>query len=244
MQEGAIHEVKFDFDRRRRTGLDETVFAQGKSVEQLDVIFAAAHARETPLFVTRLSAEQYTAAAARWSSLLDYCGVSKTAFFGFVPPRVSPLPAVAIVAAGSSDAGVAREAQRTLQFNGVASASFIDVGVAGLWRLTSRIDEISSFPVVIAVAGMDAALPTVLGGLIPGLIIAVPTSAGYGVAAGGHSALNAILSSCASGVAVVNIDNGYGAACAALRALRIAGVERPHEPRTVARLDPVIHEPS
>ena len=109
-----------------------------------------------------------------------------------------------------------------MAFSGVASSLFIDVGVAGLWRLMGRIDAISKFPIVIAVAGMDAALPTVLGGLIPGLIIAVPTSVGYGVAAGGRTALNALLASCASGIAVVNIDNGYGAACAALRALRMS----------------------
>jgi NCAIR mutase (PurE)-related protein len=137
-----------------------------------------------------------------------------------VPDVDDSLPDVAIVVAGSSDAGVAREAQRTLAYNGVASRSFVDVGVAGLWRLTQRIHEISRFPVVIAVAGMDAALPTVLGGLVPGVIVAVPTSVGYGVAAGGHTALNAILASCASGISVVNIDNGYGAACVALRVLR------------------------
>ncbi|MDB6085841.1 MAG: circadian phase modifier CpmA, partial [Gammaproteobacteria bacterium] len=221
LMQSCADEVHLDFDRRRRTGLDEAVFAHGKSPAQLDVIFAAAHARNMPLLVTRLSVEKYTAAAVRWSSWLDYCAVSATAFFGLKPLGES-VPRVAIVAAGTSDAAVAREAERTLAFNGVASASFIDVGVAGLWRLTTRIDAIGGFPVVIAVAGMDAALPTVLGGLIPALIIAVPTSVGYGVAAGGHTALNAILASCAPGMTVVNIDNGYGAACAALRALRMA----------------------
>jgi hypothetical protein len=97
----------------------------------------------------------------------------------------------------------------------------MDVGVAGLWRLYERLEEIRSSAIIIAVAGMDAALPTVLGGLIPGLIIAVPTSVGYGVAAGGQTALNAVLASCAPGITVTNIDNGYGAACAALRALRM-----------------------
>ncbi len=110
-----------------------------------------------------------------------------------------------------------------MAFRGIAAAVHFDVGVAGLWRLTSRLESIGGCPIVIAVAGMDAALPTVLGGLIPALIIAVPTSVGYGVAAGGRTALNALLASCAPGITVVNIDNGYGAACAALRALRIAG---------------------
>ena len=94
-----------------------------------------------------------------------------------------------------------------------------DVGVAGLWRLLDRIDDIRKFPLAIAAAGMDAALPTVLGGLFEGLIIAVPTSQGYGVAEGGSAALNSILASCSAGIVTVNIDNGYGAACAALRVL-------------------------
>jgi NCAIR mutase (PurE)-related protein len=90
-----------------------------------------------------------------------------------------------------------------------------------LWRLLRRIDDLRRIPVVIVVAGMDAALPTVLGGLIPGCIIAVPTSVGYGVALGGRAALDAMLASCAPGIVVVNIDNGYGAACAALRVARL-----------------------
>jgi hypothetical protein len=217
----AAGEVMFDFDRRRRTGLDEAVFAQGKSAAQLEVIFESAQARGVPLLVTRLSNDLHAAVAARWGEDLDYCPVSRTAFFGGVQPHPGTPPRVAVVAAGSSDTLVAREVERTLEFNGVASASFIDVGVAGLWRLTRCLDAISAHPVVIAVAGMDAALPTVLGGLVAGLIVAVPTSIGYGVATGGHASLHAILASCAPGITVVNIDNGYGAACAAIRALRM-----------------------
>ena len=126
---------------------------------------------------------------------------------------------VAIVSAGTSDQPVCREAARTLAYHGHPSAEIGDVGVAGLWRLMDRIDEIRTYPVVIVVAGMDAALPSVVGGLVPGLVIAVPTSTGYGVAKGGATAMAAMLASCAPGVTVVNIDNGYGAACAALRAL-------------------------
>ncbi len=130
---------------------------------------------------------------------------------------------VAIVAAGTSDARVAREAQRTLRHAGVDAEAIADVGVAGLWRLMARIEEIRRFPIVIAVAGMDAALASVLGGLAPGALIAVPTSVGYGAAEGGRTALNAMLASCAPGVVVCNIDNGYGAACAALRILNAMG---------------------
>ena len=168
MNARADDEVLFDFDRRRRTGLDEAVFAQGKTTAQLESILAAAAAKRVPLLLTRLSVEAHAALLPRWSSALDYCPQSRTAFFDWSAPSEPQPGTVAIVVAGSSDAGVAREAARTLTFNGVEPTMFIDVGVAGLWRLTSRIDAISAHPVVIAVAGMDAALPTVLGGLVSG----------------------------------------------------------------------------
>jgi NCAIR mutase (PurE)-related protein len=225
MNGGVDEEVELDFDRRRRIDLDEAVFAQSKSVPQLELIFATARARRASLLITRLTEAKMAALDAGWQAQLDYCPVSQTAFLG-VPQALAPGGAVpgqvGIVAAGSSDAPVAREAARTLQFNGVDHRLLIDVGVAGLWRLTRRLDELRECPVLIVVAGMDAALPTVLGGLVPSLIIAVPTSVGYGVADGGRTALHAILASCAPGIAAVNIDNGYGAACAAMRALRLA----------------------
>jgi NCAIR mutase (PurE)-related protein len=219
MKASAASEVRLDFERRKRTGLDEAVFAQCKSADQLDVIFAEALDRGVSLLVTRLDPQKLSAVSPRFAPHLDYCAVSMTAYFGGPAPVLRREADVAIVAAGSSDAPVAREAARTLRFSGVVCPVFMDVGVAGLWRLYDRLEEIRRSCIVIAVAGMDAALPTVLGGLIPGLIIAVPTSVGYGVAAGGQTALNAILASCAPGITVTNIDNGYGAACAALRAL-------------------------
>jgi NCAIR mutase (PurE)-related protein len=124
---------------------------------------------------------------------------------------------VAVVTAGTSDLPAAMEAARTLRFDGQQVFRVADVGVAGLWRLLARIEELRSYPVLIVAAGMDAALPSVIGGLVPGAVIALPTSVGYGVASGGTTALHAALASCAPGVTVVNIDNGYGAACAALR---------------------------
>jgi pyridinium-3,5-biscarboxylic acid mononucleotide synthase len=124
------------------------------------------------------------------------------------------------VTAGTSDIPVAQEAARTLRFHGHEAANIPDVGVAGLWRLLARLEELRAMPVVIVAAGMDAALPSVVAGLVAGAVIAVPTSVGYGVAAGGRAALHAVLASCAPGLTVVNIDNGYGAACAALRILR------------------------
>jgi len=112
---------------------------------------------------------------------------------------------------------VALEAARTLTYLGIRNEVYIDVGVAALWRLQERISEINSHDVVIVVAGMDAALASVVGGLTSRPVIAVPTSVGYGVAEGGAAALNSMLASCASGLLVTNIDNGYGAACAAFR---------------------------
>ena len=119
--------------------------------------------------------------------------------------------------AGTSDLPAGREAARTLAFAGQPYREYTDVGVAGLWRLLERIDDIRSSPVVIVAAGMDAALVSVVGGLVASAVIALPTSVGYGVARDGATALHAALASCAPGISVVNIDNGYGAACAALR---------------------------
>ena len=214
-------EFVLDFGRRDRIGLDEAVFSAGKSPAQINGILAEAAARGASMLLTRLDVSKFTALDAGLRGQLDYCPVSETAVFGDRPKAVSR-GRVAVVCAGTSDVPVAQEAIRTLAFNGELAALIADVGVAGLWRLTRRLEELRATPVIIVAAGMDAALPSVLAGLVPGAVIAVPTSVGYGVAAGGRAALDAILSSCAPGIAVVNIDNGYGAACAALRLLGAA----------------------
>ncbi len=223
----AHDEVKLDFARADRIGLEEVVYAAGKSIEQLKVILHAALERGSRLFVTRLSTAQFDALPAPLRGALDYCAVSSTARLGeaLLPGRP---PRIAILAAGSSDVPAAREAERTLAYQGEASGWFADIGVAGLWRLTSRLEEIAAYPVLIVAAGMDAALPTVVGGLVGSVIVGLPTSVGYGVATGGRVALGAMLSSCAPGIAVVNIDNGYGAACAAIRVVR--AIERALSP--------------
>ena len=137
-------------------------------------------------------------------------------------PEVSDDKApVLILTGGTSDFTVAKEAARTLKFHGVACKELIDVGVAGLWRLLDHKEVIQNAPILIVCAGMEGALFSVIGGLAKGVIIAVATSNGYGVSEGGRVALESALSSCAPGVAVTNIDNGYGAACIALRALAI-----------------------
>ena len=206
-----------DGAREMRIGLPEAVYCAGKSAGQIAAIIEAAPGS---LLLTRLEAAKH-AALGPIGDRLDYDPVSGTAILGETRPINDPAR-VAVVTAGTSDVGVAREAVRTLGFSGHAATSINDVGVAGLWRLLRRVDELSGFAVVIVAAGMDAALPSVVAGLVPGAVIAVPTSVGYGVAAGGRAALDAVLSSCAPGVTVVNIDNGYGAACAAIRILRSA----------------------
>jgi NCAIR mutase (PurE)-related protein len=127
---------------------------------------------------------------------------------------------VAILGAGSSDLAVASEAHLALACHGVASDLILDVGVAGLHRLLTRLDELARYRVLIVCAGMEGALPTVVAGLLPQPVIGVPVSVGYGVSKGGRAALQGMLASCAPGLTVVNIDNGYGAAMAALRILQ------------------------
>ena len=214
-------ETKLDFERVQRIGMGEAVFCADKSLEQIDQILHQAKTAETPMLITRLAPAKHKLISAENQGLMDYDPISETGFFQG-QPALDVSQSVAIVTAGTSDACVAQEAARTLAFNGVEAKVIFDVGVAGLWRLTERIEEIKSHPIVIAVAGMDAALVSVLGGLVPGLLIAVPTSTGYGVARKGKTALAASLVSCAPGVLVCNIDNGYGAACAALRAIQAA----------------------
>jgi NCAIR mutase (PurE)-related protein len=210
-----------DHDRPDRIGMPEAVLCTAKTEAQLTVIVGDLLEAETPTLFTRLSGAQADRLPGELREQLDHDEVSQTAILrGCLPPRPGR---VAIAAAGTSDQQVAAEAARTLDFSGVDNESFIDVGVAGLWRLERRLPEIRAADVVIAVAGMDAALVSVLGGLVGAPIVAVPTSVGYGVAAGGRTALDAALASCAQGVTVVNIDNGFGAACAAVRALSLLG---------------------
>jgi NCAIR mutase (PurE)-related protein len=215
---GPAGEFVLDTARAARLGLGEAVFCAGKSVAQIAAILDAA---EAPMLLTRLDPERHDALPAHARAGLDYDPVSRTAWSGRPAALCGPAE-VAVVTAGTSDVAVAREAQRTLRFSGHDATLVADVGVAGLWRLMARIEELRRMRVLIVAAGMDAALPSVIGGLFGGVIVAVPTSVGYGVAAGGHVALNAILASCAPGIVTVNIDNGYGAACAAMRVLGAA----------------------
>jgi len=214
---GINRDVLFDFDRSARIGLPESVFCQGKPVGALVALLRKfARGNGHAVLFTRLAADIFHALPQDVRDGLDYHAHSRTAWGETLPPRENA-GRVAVVSAGTSDGAVAWEAGRTLTYLGIAHTMFEDCGVAGLWRLTDRLPEISGHDVVIAVAGMDAALASVLGGLTPKPLLAVPTSVGYGVVNKGESALSSMLASCAPGVSVFNIDNGYGAACAAAR---------------------------
>jgi NCAIR mutase (PurE)-related protein len=211
-----MSEFLLDAERTARIGFGEAVYCAGKSVAQIAAILASAP--ETAMLLTRLDRDRFDGLPEAARGRLDYDPVSHTAWQGAPSPLLGPAR-VAVVTAGTSDVPVAREVSRTLRFSGHDATEIADVGVAGLWRLMRRVEELRGFPVVIVVAGMDAALPSVVAGLVPGLVVGVPTSVGYGVAAGGRAGLDAMLASCAPGLSVVNIDNGYGAACVALRML-------------------------
>jgi len=206
-----------DDQRMARIGMPEAVLCSAKTDAQLLAICQELTAQQEPVLFTRLAEDRLQDLPEAVGAAMDYDPISETAVAnGTLSSRRGR---VAVVAAGTSDQRVAAEATRALVFSGVSVDTIVDVGVAGIWRLEARLDDIRAADIVIAVAGMDAAIVSVLGGLVGSPIIAVPTSVGYGVATGGSTALNSALASCAQGVAVMNIDNGFGAACAAVRML-------------------------
>ena len=215
-----MSEFTLDIEREARLGFDEAIYCAGKSVAQIEAILAQAPAHRERFLLTRLAPEKFSAMTKSPAHLLDYDAASQTGFFG-VPKPIESLARVALLTAGTSDIPVSREVLRTLNYYGFAATEFNDIGVAGLWRLTEKLEAIRRHPLTIVVAGMDAALVSVMGGLTRGVVIAVPTSVGYGAARNGETALHSALASCAPGVLVVNIDNGFGAACAAMRVLNI-----------------------
>jgi NCAIR mutase (PurE)-related protein len=205
-----------DPNRLARQGFPEIVYCQSKTASQIaDNLRALADANGRA-FGTRLP-EDHAADVLSALPEAKYDPLSRTILLG------NPLPlktsSVAVVSAGTSDLPVAAETAATLAFLGHPVCHFNDIGVAGIHRLHDRIDEIRTAAVVIVIAGMEGALPSVIGGLVAVPVIAVPTSVGYGAAFEGLAALLGMLNSCASGLVVVNIDNGFGAAMAAHRML-------------------------
>ena len=222
MSENEYRELNFakpDASREERTGFPEVIFCEGKPDEYLVKIYQDMYQAEGRAFGTRASKEQYRLVQQEIpeieydevSRILKIDGTSKEA-----------IGEIAVCTAGTADIPVAEEAAQTAEYFGGRVSRYYDIGVSGLHRLLDKKDDICRANCVIAVAGMEGALASVLGGLVKNPIIAVPTSVGYGASLGGLSALLTMINSCANGVSVVNIDNGYGAGYIATQINRLA----------------------
>jgi pyridinium-3,5-biscarboxylic acid mononucleotide synthase len=204
-----LGDVTLDLDRRRRCGFPEVVFGQSKSVETLIRIFHRLMDERQPVLATRVEADKAKSLQGEFPSG-RYHEVART--FRIDPPdRAPPIGRVAIVTAGTSDIPVGEEVRETADWMGAATDLIVDVGVAGPQRLTAKLDRIVGSDAVVVVAGMEAALASVVGGHVACPVIAVPTSIGYGASFGGVAALLGMLNSCAANVSVVNIDAGFKA---------------------------------
>ena len=211
-----IEEMGFatiDIERQRRTGLPEVIYSSGKTVEQVQQIAERMYQKGIDVLATRVTPEMVDAVKAVIPGA-EYNALARTISFKETNEVVSR-GYIAIVAAGTSDLPVAEEAAVTATFLGNKVEKIYDVGVAGIHRLFNKLELIRNARVIIVVAGMEGALSSVVGGLVDKPVIGVPTSIGYGANFQGLSALLSMLNSCASGVSVVNIDNGFGAACQA-----------------------------
>ena len=212
-------DIRFDFQRIERIGLIEAIWGEDKSIDQLIRVTEEVLSKKEVVFITRINKEKAVHLLDIFNDARFY-EEANCLMIGENLHKFSTNKKVAIISGGSSDLAVTLEAKLSLELYGVSCQSFIDVGVAGLHRLLNQIEEINKYDVLIVCAGMEGALATVIGGLLPQPIIAVPVSVGYGVSKNGETALNSMLSSCAPGIAVMNIDNGYGAAMAALRIIK------------------------
>jgi pyridinium-3,5-biscarboxylic acid mononucleotide synthase len=208
-----------DHHRAMRQGVPEVIFGERKTAEQIAAIAEEIASTGQNVLITRLDADKASILSGRLSSF-RYAEVARTGSIEQVPITPRNCGRVAVVTAGTSDMSVAEEAVETLRAAGITAVRLYDVGVAGIHRLLHRVDDLRQAAAVIVVAGMEGALPSVVGGVISAPIVAVPTSVGYGTALGGFTALFAMLTSCAAGVVVVNIDSGFGAAMAVHRMLR------------------------
>jgi len=206
-----------DHQREGRVGFPEIIYGRSKDIESIKLILQEYKSQGKNAMITKLQSEKSHQLQEIYSSSF-YDPIAE--IFMLEPiTQQEPGKDIAILSAGTSDLFVVNEAMHTLSFLGHTPQSFQDIGVSGIHRLMSRLEQLRVFKVLIVIAGFEGALPTVAGGLLPQPIIAVPTSVGYGVAEGGTVALQTMLASCANGITVVNIDNGYGAAVAALRIL-------------------------
>ena len=211
--------AKLDTGRRQRTGFPEVVFCSGKEDEYLLHIFQKLYQEEGEVMGTRASPAQYELIRQVLPEI-RYDDISR--ILKLEDPHKEHLGNIAVCTAGTADIAVAEEAAQTAEFFGSHVERIYDIGVSGLHRLLSRLEQIRTANCIVAVAGMEGALASVLGGLVQNPIIAVPTSVGYGASFHGLSALLTMLNSCANGIATVNIDNGYGAGYLAVQINRLA----------------------
>lgn len=210
--------AKLDLSRKNRTGMPETVYCAGKTKEQLAKILKTFAEQKIAVLGTRCSQEQADFVKTE-GLVIEYDECSKTLILK--SGTMAQLKGrIAVCTGGTADLPVAEEAARTAEFFGAKVDRFYDVGVAGIHRLFAKLEEIRKAEIIIAVAGMEGALAGVLAGLVEAPVIAVPTSVGYGASFNGLSALLTMLNSCAEGISVVNIDNGFGAAVTACKILR------------------------
>jgi NCAIR mutase (PurE)-related protein len=201
--------ARLDTDRERRTGMAEAIFAPGKTDEQLEEIVERCLSHSGTVLVTRLEPDRAAPLQTRFSQL-RYHALGK--ILECSPDRDPWCPPVAVVSAGTSDLPVAEEAALVLEHLGHPVDRVNDIGVAGIHRLFSVLERLRSARAMVVAAGMEGALPSVVAGLVDSPVVAVPTSVGYGASFGGLAALLGMLNSCATGIGVVNIDNGFGAA--------------------------------
>ena len=211
-------EITIDTSRQDRCGFPEVIYGASKTSDQLVQICDLFITKEMNILITRLSQEKASVICQKFPDI-QYDEIAQTAMQIFNSSDLSGT--VKVVTAGTSDSSVANEALNTLLFLGYDAELIGDVGVAGLHRLLRKKELLDTADVLIVVAGMEGALPSVIGGLVDKPVIAVPTSVGYGASSHGIAALLGMLSSCASGLTVCNIDNGFGAACAAHRILKL-----------------------
>ena len=216
--------ANLDFDRKNRTGFPEVIFCQGKMDDFLVDIYKKMYERDGEVFGTRASEHQYDIVKAVLPQV-TYDKVSR--ILKITSDKEQKLIGnVAVVTAGTADIPVAEEAAQTIEYFGSKATRVFDVGVSGIHRLLANVDTLNEANCVVAVAGMEGALASVLGGLVKVPVIAVPTSVGYGANMGGISALLTMINSCANGISVVNIDNGYGAGYIATQINRLASQGR------------------
>ncbi|SEQ79057.1 hypothetical protein SAMN02910369_02430 [Lachnospiraceae bacterium NE2001] len=211
--------AKLDTNREERTGFPEVVFCEGKPNEYLVSIYEKLLETDGRAFGTRASGEQYKMVKARIPDA-EYDPISR--ILRVIPGEIEKLGYVAVCCAGTADIPVAEEAAQTAEYFGTYVERVYDVGVSGIHRLLSKTEILQKANCIIAVAGMEGALASVIGGLVSSPIIAVPTSVGYGASFEGLSALLTMINSCANGISVVNIDNGYGAGYIATQINRLA----------------------